>query len=208
MASLRFREVADDRLAIEVKGTAEAERLATRLRQLPGCLESVAGIRVVEVQVDLATSDVDRFRTRAEKCLDAADTFDETRPAEHRIAICYGGSDGPDFEAVCNRLGISADEFIRRHSTAVYSVAMLGFTPGFAYLDGMPQDLSVPRRASPRTRLPAGSVGIAAGRTGIYALDGPGGWQIVGRTTQTLFDRDADEPFLLAPGDTVRFEAG
>jgi KipI family sensor histidine kinase inhibitor len=207
VASPRFLEVADDRLAIEVAGTAEAERLATRLRQLPGCLESVGGIRVVEVQIDLATTDVDRFRPLAEACLFAPDEIDEAPAAEHRIAIRYGGCDGPDLEAVCARLGIGADEFIRQHSTAVYTVAMLGFTPGFAYLDGMPRDLSVPRRESPRPRLPAGSVGIAGGRTGIYALDGPGGWQIVGRTAHTLFDRDAVEPFLLAPGDGVRFEA-
>jgi inhibitor of KinA len=91
------------------------------------------------------------------------------------------------------------------HSSRNYPVYMMGFTPGFPYLGGMDPRIAAPRLQSPRTHVPAGSVGIAGEQTGIYPMESPGGWQIIGRTETKLFDPDTEKPFLLAPGDVVRF---
>lgn len=127
-------------------------------------------------------------------------------PRELVIAVRYGGNDGPDLAEVVQRTGLSADEVVRRHVAGRYRVAMLGFAPGFPYLLGLDPALAVPRRADPRTRVPAGSVAIGGGQTGIYPADLPGGWQVIGRTQQRLFDPAAAEPTLLRAGDRVRFE--
>ncbi|MBC8006497.1 MAG: 5-oxoprolinase subunit PxpB [Prolixibacteraceae bacterium] len=121
------------------------------------------------------------------------------------IPVCYGGPLGEDLEALARSRGLSADEVIAIHSGAVYYVHMLGFVPGFAYLGGLDARLATPRRDSPRPRVPAGSVAIAGEQTGIYPLDTPGGWQIIGRTPLQLFKPDTSPPSLLNAGDTVRF---
>ncbi|WP_168735963.1 5-oxoprolinase subunit PxpB [Cohnella fermenti] len=121
------------------------------------------------------------------------------------IPVEYGGEAGPDLAEAASRSGLSEEEFIRRHSSSEYSVAMIGFTPGFPYLRGLPGDLAQPRRETPRLSVPAGSVGIAGLQTGIYPVASPGGWQLVGRTPERLFRPESDEPFPIRPGDTVRF---
>ena len=123
----------------------------------------------------------------------------------HTIGVRYGGEFGPDLEAVAAYAGISPTEVIARHSTAEYRVGMLGFAPGFPYLIGMDPSLSMSRHATPRTAVSAGSVGIAGAQTGIYPRSGPGGWQIIGRTDEALFDAKRKSPALLQPGDIVRF---
>lgn len=113
--------------------------------------------------------------------------------------------DGPDLESVSNFTGLSGDEIIFIHSSAVYRVYMVGFLPGFAYLGGMDERLSTPRREYPRAIVPAGSVGIAGEQTGIYPLQSPGGWQLIGRTDTKLFTPDKKEITLLKQGDLVKF---
>ena len=121
------------------------------------------------------------------------------------LPVCYGGSFGPDLKEAAERSGMSAETFIRRHASAEYTVVMIGFLPGFPYLDGLPSGLSQPRKPSPRGCVPAGSVGIAGGQTGVYPFATPGGWQLIGRTSLTLFDPSRDEPALLRAGDRVKF---
>lgn len=121
------------------------------------------------------------------------------------IPVCYGGAFGEDLEALARGRGLSADEVIAIHSGADYHVHMLGFVPGFAYLGGLDARLATPRRDSPRPRVPAGSVAIGGTQTGVYPLDTPGGWQIIGRTPLQLFKPDAMPPNLLNAGDAVRF---
>ncbi len=123
----------------------------------------------------------------------------------HEIPVCYGGPEGPDLAEVAARLGLSAAEVIALHSGADYEVELLGFMPGFAYLGTLPGALELPRRATPRTRLPAGSVAIAGRQTGIYPAASPGGWHVLGRTSVRLFDATRRPPALLQPGDHVRF---
>jgi KipI family sensor histidine kinase inhibitor len=122
----------------------------------------------------------------------------------HRLPVRY---DGMDLDAVATATGLSAGEVIARHSGRNYSVDLLGFVPGFAYLSELDASLQLPRRSEPRPRVPAGSVAIAAAQTAVYPLDTPGGWHIIGHTEAVMFDPTRDPPALLRPGDTVRFEA-
>lgn len=121
------------------------------------------------------------------------------------IPVCYGGDEGGDIADVAAHARLSVDEVVARHSAATYRVAMLGFAPGFPYLLGLDPALAMPRRGTPRTRVPAGSVAIGGQQTGIYPQALPGGWQLIGRTPLRLFDVDHRAPSLLQPGDTVRF---
>ncbi len=121
------------------------------------------------------------------------------------IPVDYGGEAGPDLDSVAEIHGMSAAEVVRLHSQAEYTVYFLGFVPGFAYLGGLPDVLTTSRRASPRTNVPAGSVGIGGNQTGVYPFATPGGWQIIGRTPLKMFQADRESMALLAIGDAVRF---
>lgn len=123
------------------------------------------------------------------------------------IPVCYGGEFGPDLEAVAMRVKLSAAEIIARHTSVEFFVLQLGFSPGFPYLHGLPVELSVPRRESPRKAVAPGSVGIANGQSCIYPLATPGGWQLIGRTPLRLFRPAEQPPVLLQPGDRVKFHA-
>ncbi len=129
-----------------------------------------------------------------------------TQPASHTIPACYHPSLAPDLEPLAADLNITTEELTDLHASATYTVDCLGFQPGFAYLAGLPEKLHTPRLPTPRPRVPAGSVGIAADRTGIYPHATPGGWRLIARTTMTLFDPSRDPPATLAAGDTVRFQ--
>jgi KipI family sensor histidine kinase inhibitor len=123
----------------------------------------------------------------------------------HEIPVAYGGANGPDLDALAERAGMGAEDFVGRHAAVEYTVAFIGFQPGFPYLRGLPRALQAPRRSSPRARVAAGSVGIGGAYTGIYPAAGPGGWQIIGRTQAVLFDPRRETPALLCPGDRLRF---
>jgi KipI family sensor histidine kinase inhibitor len=121
------------------------------------------------------------------------------------IPVCYDGDFAPDMEAVCAHTGFSRKEVIARHSSPLYRIYMLGFLPGFPYLGGLDPALETPRLETPRTKIPARSVGIGGAQTGIYPLESPGGWRIIGRTPLKPYDPDRAEPFLYAAGDSIRF---
>ena len=121
-------------------------------------------------------------------------------PRTITIPVRYGGACGPDMEVVCRQSGLSEQEVVQRHVAASYQCSMLGFLPGFPYLMGLD-----PQLATPRTVVPAGSVGIAGTQTGVYAVSSPGGWNIIGRTPLTLFDPLREQPSLVQAGDVVRF---
>ncbi|MEX0763423.1 MAG: 5-oxoprolinase subunit PxpB [Dehalococcoidia bacterium] len=121
------------------------------------------------------------------------------------LPVGYGGENGPDLETVAQHAGMSPDDVVSIHSSVAYRVFMLGFAPGFPYLGGMDARIACPRLKTPRTRVPAGSVGIAESQTGVYPNDSPGGWQIIGRTPVPLFDPGADPPVVIQPGSHVRF---
>lgn len=124
---------------------------------------------------------------------------------EREIPVCYGAELGPDLAFVATHTRLTPEEVIQLHSRTEYRVHAVGFSPGFPYLAGLPERLHVPRRPTPRTQVPAGSVAIAAGQCGVYPLETPGGWQILGRTPHLLFEPRAEPPAWLQPGDRVRF---
>ena len=119
------------------------------------------------------------------------------------VPVCYGGAYGEDLPVVARHAGLSEEEVIRLHSGRTYRIYMLGFLPGFPYLGGLDERLFTPRRETPRTRIPAGSVGIGGQQTGIYPMDSPGGWQLIGRTPLCLFAPGRTLPY--AAGDSIRF---
>lgn len=125
----------------------------------------------------------------------------------HTLPVRYGGEAGPDLARLAAQAGMDEARYVESHSAAVYTVAFLGFQPGFPYLHGLPAALRAARRATPRIRVPAGSVAIGGTYTGIYPASGPGGWQIIGQTTALIFDPGRREPALMLPGDQVRFVA-
>lgn len=203
----RVRPCGDDLIAIDVSSAANARMLAVNLRASGEWLEVVAGIDSVVVQFDAAVQDA---ATALQKAADSIDFRGATLPhSAHvvEIPVRYGGEYGPDMDEVCAQLGLSVEELVALHTSGPHTVDMLGFTPGFAYVSGLDERLNVPRRAEPRAHVPAGSVGIADGRSGLYALPGPGGWSLIGRTEYPLFDALGEEPFVLRPGSTIRFVA-
>ncbi|PZD94819.1 allophanate hydrolase [Paenibacillus sambharensis] len=122
-----------------------------------------------------------------------------------QVPVVYGGSGGPDLGSCAARAEMRPEQFIEAHAAAVYTVAMIGFMPGFPYMTGLPERLAQPRREAPRQRVPAGSIAVAGNQTGIYPFDSPGGWQIIGRTALQLFNLGTGSPTLLQAGDNVRF---
>ena len=191
---------------------ALAVRIAARrppwLRELVPAYASLA--LFVDVDADSgATDPLARARAWLAALLDAIDEGDDG-DADGRLVevrVRYGDDDGPDLAAVAAHVGLAPDEVVARHCDAEYRVAMLGFAPGFPYLLGLDPALATPRLATPRARVAAGSVAIGGAQTGIYPRPGPGGWRVIGRTAQVLFDPLRDPPALLAPGDRVRFVA-
>ena len=121
------------------------------------------------------------------------------------VPVRYGGELGPDLEAVAAQLGLRIEDVIRIHSGKIYTVYMMGFTPGYPYMGKLDDTLIMPRLETPRTHVPAGTVAIAGSQTGIYSIESPGGWNLIGWTPLKLFDPHSDSPFLFAPGDEVKF---
>jgi inhibitor of KinA len=145
----------------------------------------------------------------ASELVELAETTDGRNdgPTESREIVIPVRYDGPDLDDVASRLDLSRDEVIRRHTALTYRVYLLGFVPGFAFLGLLDPSLELPRRSSPRLKVPAGSVAIAGRQTAVYPLDTPGGWHLLGRTDLMLFDPRRDPPAVLRVGDQVRFEA-
>jgi inhibitor of KinA len=131
-----------------------------------------------------------------------------TEPANRtvEIPVCYDPSIAPDLAGVADRLGLAVDEVIRIHTAQSYHVYMIGFLPGFPYMGELPATLFMSRKAKP-VMTPAGSVAIAGRQTGIYPMDSPGGWHVIGRTRVSMFTPDSDPPVRLRPGDTIRFKS-
>ncbi|WP_071393975.1 5-oxoprolinase subunit PxpB [Bacillus tuaregi] len=132
---------------------------------------------------------------------------DEYKPRTIEIPVCYGGNLGPDLEFIAKLNSLTPEEVIEIHTSGDYLVYMIGFAPGFPYLGGMSEKISAPRKKTPRLKIPAQSVGIAGKQTGVYPLETPGGWQIIGRTPHSLFRPHEDPPTLLKAGDKVKFTA-
>lgn len=196
----------DDAVLVECADLERALVLFASLRDdpVPGVVDLVPGARTVLVRYDPRTVTAAELAetVRVRETADAASTGPD-RPAGRfvRIPVDYSGE---DLAEVATLLGITPDEVVARHTATEYTVGFTGFAPGFAYLTGG-EALEVPRRSTPRTRIPAGAVGLAGRFSGIYPRESPGGWQIIGTTAARMWDLTRDRPALLAPGDRVRF---
>ena len=209
---LRLMPYGERALLVEVDDLAVALRVrAVLTEQLPADTldDAVVGARTV-LLVARDPAAIPLLRRRATEVLDQPDLREEPSPALElapiEIAVTY---DGEDLDEVAALTGLTRSEVVRAHTGTPWLVGFAGFTPGFAYLvDGDPR-LRVPRRATPRSRVPAGSVALADAFSGVYPRPSPGGWQLIGSTDAVLWDADRDPPALLAPGGWVRFvEAG
>ena len=196
----------DDIIGVAVSDAATGQQLAAQLRQSERWLDVVAGIDSVAVRFDLASIDIDSARRELDVDLRASRSMEVAPAVLVEVPVCYGGKFGPDLDSICESLALSPEQLIELHTSREYSVDMLGFTPGFAYIGGLPAELDVPRLEKPRQHVAAGSVGIADRRTGVYAMAGPGGWPLIGRTPMRLFDAQAAEPFRLGAGARIRFK--
>lgn len=198
------RAAGEAALLLECADLAGVWRVAAALRDAPpdGTVEVVPGARTVLVLLDPAVADVDGLAEllRTRTWPEASGNVAEGQRVE--LPVVY---DGADLADVARLAGLSEDEVVTRHTAAEYTVAFLGFAPGFPYLLGLDPALHVPRLDTPRSRVPAGSVGLAGEQTGIYTTATPGGWRLLGRTLVRLFDAGRSPPALLAPGDRVRF---
>jgi inhibitor of KinA len=137
--------------------------------------------------------------------MDQVQTTVHRQPRQVEIPVRYGREYGIDLETVASQLHLSVADIIRIHSEKIYTVYMMGFTPGYPYMGKLDDALILPRLETPRTRVPAGTVAIAGSQTGIYSVESPGGWNLIGWTPLKLFDPASDTPFLFAPGDEVKF---
>ena len=192
--------------------SAEIAAVAQRLRESRpiGVLDVVPAYSTLALHYDPAA--VGAGTSPYEALVETIDAWLKTQTAATppagrliEIPVCYGGAFGEDLDALAKNRNLSVEEVIAIHSGAAYHVHMLGFVPGFAYLGGLDARLATPRRETPRPHVSAGSVAIGGAQTGVYPLDTPGGWHLIGRTPMQLFKPDAMPPCLLNAGDTVRF---
>jgi KipI family sensor histidine kinase inhibitor len=201
---MRWRRYGEDAALLECDSLAQmsAARATVAEAAPEGIIELVPGARSLLIAVLPGSNALEKVR----ELLNSTDLDHppQTHPREIVLDVYY---DGEDLELVAKDAGVGSDEVVALHTGAVYTVAFTGFAPGFGYLTGLPEPLKQSRLDSPRTRVPAGSVGIAGEFTGVYPRSSPGGWRLLGHTGAVLFDPHAERPALLAPGDKVRFRS-
>ncbi|WP_116204514.1 5-oxoprolinase subunit B family protein [Amycolatopsis circi] len=181
-------------------GQMSAARATLTEAALDGVEEIVPGARTLLVVASTGALE-------AARSLLASADLDHPPAGDAREIVLDVHYSGEDLSLVAEDAGLSVDEIVSLHTSAVYTVAFTGFAPGFGYLAGLPAELRQPRLASPRTRVPAGSVAIADEYTGVYPRESPGGWRLIGHTETTLFDPSAAQPALFTPGLRVRFRS-
>lgn len=203
-----------EKVCLETYGKVQAVFQYLKAGSFPGMIECVPSYTSVTVfynpylLIKLHGKRTNPYEFVCTYLSSIAEKVEPVLPKEEEIVsipVCYGGDYGPDLEDVASYNGLSKEEVIRFHSEPLYLVYMLGFAPGFPYLGGMPKEIAAPRRRTPRLRVPSGSVGIGGSQTGIYSLETPGGWNIIGRTPLALFQPECDKPTLLQAGTYLRF---
>jgi KipI family sensor histidine kinase inhibitor len=211
---MKIRQCGDSMLLVELEAAIDpvinerAILLAAGIRAKAGRgIRDVApGYATVGVHFDPLQTDLAALERAIESEFASLADLDAVADRQAiEIPVRYGGSDGPDIEHVAAFAGCTVADVIARHSERTYRVYMLGFVPGFAYMGRVDQSIAAPRHRVPRERVPAGSVGIAGLQTGVYPVESPGGWQLIGRTATVMFDANRPRPSLLSAGDMVRF---
>lgn len=193
-----------DRVDRALSARAMALRRALERGAIEGVIETVPTFRSLMVHYDPLLISGAHLRTQIE-ALEIDEAEDEAEGRTVTLPVVYGGTHGPDLDDVAEAGGVTPEEAAKLHSAITHYVYMMGFAPGHPYLGDLPEELTLPRRKTPRTRIPAGTVAIAVGQTVIYPFESPGGWRAIGRTPAVLFDIQSDPPSLLRAGDHVRF---
>lgn len=214
-SDLRIVPAGDAALLIElptridpaVSGRAIALAKAVKARCGAVARDVVVGYCSVTVYFDPLQVDAAALEDELRQAAQGLPDHTEREGAPIDVGVCYGGTYGPDLGEVAAFARATEKEVIALHIAVTYRVYVVGFVPGFPYMAGVDPRLAVPRRATPRTRVPAGSVAIAAGQTGIYPIETPGGWHLIGRTRVKPYDESRAQPFLFKPGDRVRFHS-
>jgi inhibitor of KinA len=209
----RFLPAGDAALTVEVgegisplvNRRVHALDRALRQNPPPGLIDLVPAYRSLLVLFDPLVLPVDVLRDRITRLVAGLPDEAEAPRRVVEIPTCYGGGYGPDLAFVAAHAGLAEAEVIAIHAGTDYLVYMMGFSPGFTYLGGLSERIATPRLGTPRTAIPAGSVGIAQRQTGIYPVESPGGWQLIGRTPIRMFDPSRTPPTRVEPGDLVRF---
>jgi KipI family sensor histidine kinase inhibitor len=190
----------------EINRKVTAMAIAMDQERPTGVIEYVPTYRSIIIIYDPSSTNVSKLKEEILAIEKRLNAIEISPPNIVEIPVCYGGELGPDIDFVAKSHDLTVEDVIRIHSEPEYQIYMIGFAPGFPFLGGLPQVLHTPRLETPRKVVPAGSVGIANAQTGVYSIETPGGWQLIGRTPVNLFDPKRSNPFLLKAGDKLKFE--
>lgn len=194
-----------DEISREINEKVRRMALAVQAEAIEGIIETVPTYRSLLIIYNPVILPIENLKKRLKKIEGGLQTTPLPEPKLTRIPVVYGGIYGPDLEEVAKYLHVSPEEVIQLHCSKPYLIYMIGFMPGYPYMGELPQALVTPRLKTPRLLVPKGSVAIAQRQTGIYSMESPGGWQILGRTPVELFHPEKDPPALLQMGDFVQF---
>ena len=213
MQEVRFLLTGDTSVSVEfgneistvINGHIRAFNIALQNKGVPGIVETVPTYRSLTVHYRPEIIRFEKLRDAMTGLLDDLAEIAIPPASVVEIPVLYGGEEGPDIAFVAAHNNKTVDEVIKIHTQTEYLIYMLGFTPGFPYLGGMSPEIAAPRLTSPRVKIPGGSVGIAGTQTGVYPIDSPGGWQLIGKTPLKLYDPERETPILLQAGQYVKF---
>ena len=215
MSEVRFLNTGDTSLCVEF-GNEISKEINAKIRafnilvgesKIPGVIETVPTYRSIMVHYDPEKISHKALEAKLRALTGRMDTVVIPPSDVLEIPVLYGGEMGPDLPFVAEHAGITPEEVIRLHTEPEYLIYMLGFTPGFTYLGGLNPKIETPRLKTPRVKIPAGSVGIAGKQTGVYPIDSPGGWQLIGRTPVHMYDPNREKPILPEAGQYIKFRA-
>lgn len=200
---LQFGSTIDPAINRKIAATVQL----MREQHINGVTDVIPAFCSLLINYDPRVISYEQIKRRMEALVKIDVTAGDTRKRVFEIPVCYGGEYGPDIQNIADHAGLSVEEVIQIHTSRDYLIYMLGFLPGFTYLGGLDERIYTPRLANPRIRIPAGSVGIGGSQTGIYPMDSPGGWQLMGMTPVKTYDPDREVPILVEAGDYIRFVA-
>lgn len=194
-----------DEIDLKINQHVHALANLIEMSSISGIVETVPAYATLLVHYDPLIVSFAMIKDHLRAKISQAEVITSRPPRRVEVPVRYGGESGPDMESVASHCGLQVEDVIRIHSEKIYTVYMMGFTPGYPYMGKLDDALVMPRLDTPRTRVPAGTVAIAGSQTGIYSVESPGGWNLIGWTPLKLFDLESDSPFLFSPGDEVKF---
>lgn len=194
-----------EEIDITINGRVHALAGLMNSSPLHGVIETVPAYATLAIHYDPLLLTYDEIHKWIRGKLERVKEIKPRTPRQFEIPVRYGGEFGVDLPIVADFHHLGVEDVIRIHSARTYTVYMMGFTPGFPYMGKVDDAIRTPRLETPRMRVPAGTVGIAGSQTGIYPIDSPGGWRLIGYTSMRVFDPEAESPFLFSPGDQIRF---